>query len=376
MVAPTSLSVNMKIAVIYLGRRGAGERIALELARHLNGAHVTFAFLSQHAENLDSWYETTVTFYKFDTYQNMVGAFFSLISPVKIQNVARQIRQIQPDVLLFPMFHPWNALIQKKFCDIPSVVYVHDPRPHPDIAGWFYEKLENRSIQSATRCVIMSEALKPALVQRGVSSKVIDVAPLGPLSDMRTMPLREREGNLPTLLFFGRIVGYKGLEILLDACARAEKTISCRLVIVGEGIIHPYREKLKQLSNVEMVNRWVSGEEIGDFFMQSDVVVLPYTSASQSGVIPIAAAFGLPVIATRTGGLPEQIEDGVSGWLVPAGDAAALADAISEALQNMEVSRQRGRALKVRYEKLFSWVQHTRQVEESLMKAKQARGRI
>ncbi|MBI5944969.1 MAG: glycosyltransferase family 4 protein [Chloroflexi bacterium] len=365
----------MKIAVIYLGRRGAGEKIALELARHLNGAHETFAFLSQHAENLDGWNGTAVKFHKFDTYQNMVGAFFSLIIPFKTQKIVERIRQIQPDILLFPMFHPWNALIQKTLCDIPSVVYVHDPRPHPDIPGWFYEKLENRSIHLATRCVVMSEALKPALVQRGVSSKIIDVAPLGPLSDTRTMPLRGRERDFPTLLFFGRIVRYKGLEILLDAYERVKKNILCRLVIVGEGNIQAYRKKLARSSNVKMVNRWVSGEEIGDFFLQSDVVVLPYTSASQSGVIPIAAAFGLPVIATLTGGLSEQIEDGISGWLVPAGDAVALADAISEALLNIEESRQRGRALKERYEKLLSWAQHTRQMEQSLLKAQQAQGR-
>jgi glycosyltransferase involved in cell wall biosynthesis len=90
-------------------------------------------------------------------------------------------------------------------------------------------------------------------------------------------------------------------------------------------------------------------------------------------VIPIAATFGLPVIATRTGGLTEQIEDGVSGWLVPPGDAQALANTITEVLSQPQAARQRGLALKDRYEKQFGWEQVSRRVVESLEKARPAR---
>lgn len=364
----------MRIAVVYLGRRGAGGKIALELARHLSEMHTISAILSHHAENLEQWRKTSIELFEFTTYRNAPEAFASLIIPFKVQEVVEQIEKIQPDVLLFPMFHPWNALIQRRLSGVPSVIYVHDPSPHPDMAGWFYGKLENESIRLATRCVVMSEILKPALIQRGVDSEKIDMIPLGPLGDVSSIPLKKKTDNLPTLLFFGRIMPYKGLEVLLDAYERVCKITDCRLLIAGDGDLNAYREKLAELPNVEIVNRWIDGDEIENFFMQSDIVILPYTSASQSGVIPIAATFGLPVIATRTGGLPEQIENGLSGWLVSASDAAALADAIHDALIHPDEARRRGEMLKERYARLFNWEQNTRQVEQSLLKANQVRG--
>ncbi len=114
------------------------------------------------------------------------------------------------------------------------------------------------------------------------------------------------------------------------------KNFSCRLVIAGDGDICPYKDKIEQLEDVTLVNRWIGENEIGEFFTHSDLVVLPYSSASQSGVIPIAAAYGLPVIATKVGGLSEQIEDGVSGWLIPPDDVQALTSTIREVLSNLQ----------------------------------------
>ena len=364
----------MRIAIIYLGRRGAGGRIALEIARQLDREHRVLVVVSRLAENLEHWRKTSVQRVDVNTFGNAIGALFSLIFPIQIHRVAERIRQTKPDALLFPMFHPWNSLIQKALRDVPSVVFVHDPHPHPDLAGWFYDKLENQSFRRAARGVVMSEVLKPALIQRGITEERIDVIPIGPLRYKRAARSQKALDQPPTLLFFGRIAPYKGIEHLLDAYRLVRETTPCRLSIVGRGNLRPYRERLKGLEDVEIINHWVAEEEIGEWFARSDLVTLPYASASQSGVIPIAATFGLPVIATRTGGLPEQIEAGISGWLVPPGDVHALAEAIREALNNPTLARQRGLELKERYERVFNWGQIVRQVEISLEKAMQARG--
>ncbi|MFM8409025.1 MAG: glycosyltransferase, partial [Alphaproteobacteria bacterium] len=65
-----------------------------------------------------------------------------------------------------------------------------------------------------------------------------------------------------------------------------------------------------------------------DLFAASDVVVLPYRDGTQSGVVPLAWAHGRPVVTTAVGGLPEAVDDGATGLLVPPGDARALADAL------------------------------------------------
>ncbi len=363
----------MRIVIIYLGRRGAGGKVSYEIANKLSARNTLLVVLSKYTEILSIWQEVPFRHVTIETYQNVLQAIRTLVVPSKINEIVHQIRAFRPDVLLFPMFHPWNMIIQNKMPDIPSVVFVHDPRPHPDFIGYGYEKLENLSIRQATRCVVMSEVLRPILVKRGVPHEQIDVIPLGPLNYSSSSKVVEKQ-EFRTVLFFGRIAPYKGLDTLLEAFKKVTETIPCRLRIVGDGNIDRYKNWLTQIPNVEIINRWVAEEEVGDIFARSDVVVLPYTSASQSGVIPIAAVYGLPVIATRTGGLPEQIEDGLSGWLVPPGDITALAQAIGQALIRPDLAHRRGLELKKRYERLFNWEQISSQIQISLEKARQVQG--
>jgi glycosyltransferase involved in cell wall biosynthesis len=85
---------------------------------------------------------------------------------------------------------------------------------------------------------------------------------------------------------------------------------------------------------LEVVDRYISEQETAEYFTRADVVVLPYRSASGTGVIPLAYRYGKPVIATHAGGLPECVVEGVSGRLVRPGDPAALADVICEFIRN------------------------------------------
>jgi glycosyltransferase involved in cell wall biosynthesis len=272
------------------------------------------------------------------------------------------------------MFHPWNSLIQAELKNTPSVVFVHDPLPHPDLPGKFYEILENASIRQAARCIVLSGVLKSHLVNRGIEQDHIDVVPLGPFVYTSSVQPGRDKNRIPTLLFFGRLQPYKGLNNLLNSYLEIRKDFSCRLIIAGDGDLSQYMGKLKHLEDVTLVNRWIGENEIGEIFTRSDLVVLPYSSASQSGVIPIAAAHGLPVIATKVGALSEQIEDGVSGWLIPSDDAQALTRAIREVLSNLQQARQRGEALKDRYEKLFGWGQAAKKLMDSLEIAVRAQG--
>jgi glycosyltransferase involved in cell wall biosynthesis len=84
------------------------------------------------------------------------------------------------------------------------------------------------------------------------------------------------------------------------------------------------------------------------------VVVLPYVQASQSGVVPIAYAFGKPVVATTVGGLPDAIEDGVTGILVPPADESALADAVTRILLDADLRHRLGDAARRRFESTLS----------------------
>jgi glycosyltransferase involved in cell wall biosynthesis len=99
-------------------------------------------------------------------------------------------------------------------------------------------------------------------------------------------------------------------------------------------MVHPER--------FTVYNEYVSDDKRAELFRRSSVVVLPYIEASQSGVIPVAYTFGKPVVATTVGGLPEMVEDGRTGFLVPPRDEKALADAVVRLLRDRELRHQLG----------------------------------
>jgi glycosyltransferase involved in cell wall biosynthesis len=135
------------------------------------------------------------------------------------------------------------------------------------------------------------------------------------------------------LLFFGYVRPYKGLEDLLAALTLARPDSWDRLVVVGEFYEPPerYRALLSHprlRERVLVVNRYVPNEEVARYFAAADVAALPYREATGSGIAQVAFGAGVPVIATRTGGLEEVVEEGVTGLLVPPRDPPSLARAI------------------------------------------------
>ncbi len=145
-----------------------------------------------------------------------------------------------------------------------------------------------------------------------------------------------------TVLFFGRISAYKGLEDLIAAQPLVSAEVpEARFIIAGRGQdFAPYRAGIRDLRRFEIHNRFISNREVPKFFRRATIVVLPYREASQSGVIPIAYAFGKPVVATRVGSLPEVVEDGVSGMIVEPGRPAELARALITVLRDGQLRRR------------------------------------
>jgi glycosyltransferase involved in cell wall biosynthesis len=136
------------------------------------------------------------------------------------------------------------------------------------------------------------------------------------------------------LLFFGYIRAYKGLQVLLEAVARAVREVPIRLLVVGEFYDdeQKYRTLITELKledSVTVVSDYVPNDRVRLYFSAADAVVLPYLSATQSGIAQIAFNFDRPVIATDVGGLAETVRDGATGLVVPPDNPAAMADALT-----------------------------------------------
>src|SRR5690606_38123993 len=148
------------------------------------------------------------------------------------------------------------------------------------------------------------------------------------------------EGN--TVLFFGRIWEYKGLQYFIEAAnliTPINPKIAFSTIGFGEDL-RRYTDRILFPEKFKIVNMRVSIEEAGVFFQESSIVVLPYVEATQSGVIPVAYAYGKPVVASNVGGLPEMVIDAVTGFLVKPRSAVELANRILHLMEDKETRRR------------------------------------
>ena len=150
----------------------------------------------------------------------------------------------------------------------------------------------------------------------------------------------------PTVLFFGYVREYKGLAYLLRAMPMILEEIDVDLLVVGE--FYDDRSKYDRIieeldigERVRIVAEHVPDEAVGDYFGAADVAVLPYVSATQSGITQIAFAFGLPVVSTNVGGLPEVVREGETGYIVKPEDERELARAVVRYFTAGDAARMR-----------------------------------
>jgi glycosyltransferase involved in cell wall biosynthesis len=141
-----------------------------------------------------------------------------------------------------------------------------------------------------------------------------------------------------TVLFFGRMEKYKGLKWLIEIEPLvSEKIADLKIIVAGQGEdLDARKATLLTNPHFEIHDRYIPFDEVPAFFQRAAAVVLPYTEASQSGIVAMAFAFGKPVIATDVGSLSEIVIDGRNGLLVPARDPVRLSDAICSLLLNRQ----------------------------------------
>ena len=136
-----------------------------------------------------------------------------------------------------------------------------------------------------------------------------------------------------TLYFLEELRNTKAYKKLLS---KYEDRIS--LTVVGSGDISPYEKDFENLSNVKIINRWIKDEETESVFLGKNLVsVCPYKDATQSGVVLVSYEYGVPVIATNTGGLPEQVFNNDTGFLVEPNDVNGFAEAMEKYITNIDL---------------------------------------
>jgi glycosyltransferase involved in cell wall biosynthesis len=252
-------------------------------------------------------------------------------------DVVRFIRRLRPDVIHFDEGSRRMLLALLELGRTPVVLTIHDPDIHSGERHWRSGLDRYFFVRRAARIVLYNQTSRASFARRySLRPEHIHTMQLGVHHIFREWAVGPVQHSGGTILFYGRLSAYKGLDVLYQAAPLvAEHVPDSRFVVAGRpvaGYQLPSPPVLPNGGQVEVMSDYISNTRLVQLVSSARVVVCPYIDATQSGVVLTAFAFEKPVVATRVGGLPEYIQDGQTGLLVPPGDYSALARALIDLL--------------------------------------------
>jgi glycosyltransferase involved in cell wall biosynthesis len=278
----------------------------------------------------------------------------------------RAIREWKPDVLIvrywMSYFAPSLGYItrkMKKHCKVISIldnVIPHEQR-------FFDTPLTKYFLKGSTGCVTLCEAVSEDLLKMKADARYTVIQhPL--YSHFGAKKAREEaeqklglKSGKKNILFFGLIRKYKGLDILLEAFEKLPDDY--QLIIAGEpyGSFEPYQKIIDRLpgkDRIVKVLKYIKDSEVSDYFSAADLAVLPYRSATQSGISSVSYHFEVPMIVTDVGGLKETIGDRGTGLVSEQGTPDAIAQEIERYFADPQIAEDCIRNIRSEKERL-SW---------------------
>jgi glycosyltransferase involved in cell wall biosynthesis len=264
------------------------------------------------------------------------------INPLTYFSTARKIKAFNPDLLVMKYWMSFLApslgTVAKLMPRHTKVITILD-NVIPHEKRFFDNSLTRYFLKQSDGFVAMSDTVKNDLLSLKPSAKYIKKEhPLydhfgGKIDRKEARQLLRLFPNKKTLLFFGFIRDYKGLDVLIKAFDLLDD--SYQLVIAGEtyGSFDKYSQlinSIRKKNQVFVFNDYISDRQVPAFFSAADVCVLPYKSATQSGITSIAYHFDVPLIATDMGGLKESIHHLQTGLIVDCCEPDVIAKSIRE----------------------------------------------
>jgi len=266
------------------------------------------------------------------------------INPFNWIKVGKELKKANYDLLIvrfwMPFFGPCLGTIQRqvrknkhtKIVCIADNIIPHEQRMGDSLLIRYF-------LKSVDACLTMSKSVLADL--KMLSPQMPAVYTPHPLYDNYGVHQSKKEARRllkiaegdKVVLFFGFIRQYKGLDILLEALADSRiRALGVKLLLAGEfyGDPVPYLDLINKYKLGEFIfmhTDFIPNQEVGRYFSAADCVVLPYRSATQSGITQVAYHFDLPMIVSNVGGLPELVQDGYVGYVVEP-DARQIADGI------------------------------------------------
>jgi glycosyltransferase involved in cell wall biosynthesis len=266
----------------------------------------------------------------------------------------------------------------KSVSSIPVIALVHhlkclEPAPHQE-----EQREEERKFLTTCDAVIAnSNSTSRSVTELGIRLPTLVAYPgcdrVAPAADFG----RELPETFVNLLFVGILIPRKGVHVLLDALGELQ-CYPWKLRIVGDesldvSYVESLRERALRLGNrVEFLGR-VSPKELPEIYLDSDIFILPSYFEGYGIVVAEAVLHLLPTIASRVGGIPEIVQDGKEGILVPPGDKSALKQALQDFLEHPEHLKPFIEACEVRRHSLPTWQEAGEVIEDFLLRFRHER---
>ena len=357
--------------------RGGISDLNAALADHLSKRHEIHAinFTTQYPKVL---FPGKTQFKKGDSAQEVDSIrCLSSINPFSWRKTAYKIIDIEPDLVLFrfwlPFFAPAFSGVAKKirkYSDATIMAICDNIIPH-----------EERLLDTRLTKIFFGFIDSFIVLSKKVENELMSFIPEAkykysphPIYSIfnNTLSKEQAKAELKlatkkVLLFFGLIREYKGLDILINAMEKIKTELEdYTLLIVGECYENEnkYTELIKKAGitdNVKCHYSFIPDNEVGKYFSAADVVVLPYKTASQSGIVQIAYHFDTPVIVSNVGGLPEIVDEGKTGYCVEP-NSNAFAKAIKAFYENDNISEMNSNISE--YKSQFSWDAMVKAIEK------------
>lgn len=273
------------------------------------------------------------------------------LNPVTWFQVVQRLKHLAPELVIFkywlPFFAPAFGTMMRqlrKNTRSRSLCIIDNLTPHENRPG---DRLLNKYLVAHTDAFIcMSETVAGQLLQIKPDARYrYSPHPLYSNFGARIPKDQARQrlglGDEPVILYFGYIRKYKGLMTLLDALPRTIERLGVKAIIAGEFYDdrEPYLAKIRAHAlepHLILADRFIPDDEVNLYFSAADVAVLPYLSATQSGIVSIALHYDLPCIVTDVGGLPEVVHHQKTGLVVPPDDPHALAQAMVKFFEKID----------------------------------------
>lgn len=300
-------------------------------------------------------------------------------NPFNWISTAHKINRLHPDMVIIQWWHPYFApcyFIMCKCLKSTKILFVcHNVFPHKRFP---LDRFLTKTALRQGHCYIVQSKMDAedlqTIIEKPVFKQTVhptyNAFKLENISKEEARKRLDIETDKKVLLFFGFVREYKGLKYLIQAMPEVVKRLEeTELFIVGDFAGEEDKQQYMNLiqessvqGNIKVYDGYIPDKEVEKFFSACNLVVLPYISATQSGIVQIAYGFEKPVIVTNVGGLPDVVKDGKTGYVVEAKNSGKLAEAIVNYFrQDMEEKFTEG----VRQEAdRFSWDRMVEHIEE------------